>query len=114
MAKRETFDEARERHERQEATGRACAAARFARGERLTDDERSALEASSRWGSDSYPVRKLGRGWTFRRGTVRAPTIYPTKAAAVAAYETLLAIYRGVLALEAHARAVAASGVREA
>jgi hypothetical protein len=50
----------------------------------LTDGERSLLTHVCRFGSDGYPIRKLGRGWVWHsegRGIKGPPVIFKTKRA---------------------------------
>jgi hypothetical protein len=61
----------------------------------LTEGENQLLQHISRWGSDGYPVHKLGRKWTVDSmfGAGGFPTTFKTKREAVArfeAYYTLL------------------------
>ncbi|MFL5909461.1 MAG: hypothetical protein ACJ768_02665 [Gaiellaceae bacterium] len=73
----------------------------------LTEDEQSLVTHISMWGSDGYPVRKLGRGWWWEyRETVKAPQIYKTKRAAVAAFETFLEVLHCCLRAAAYRRAM--------
>lgn len=97
----ETFEQMRARCEEQERTGRALAAARFERGVRLTEAERDALRHDSRFGSDGYPVRKLGRGYVYEHAAASSPSICKTKREAIIGWEIKLAIYRAQHALEA-------------
>jgi hypothetical protein len=62
----------------------------------LTDSENSFLRHMSMWGSDGYPVQKLGRKWAWMDfcGVRGAPTLYPTKTLAVAAVERYLDVLR--------------------
>src|SRR5678815_4152015 len=55
----------------------------------LTDDEAALLYHVGRWGSDGYPIERIGRSWHWRQWlSVRgAPVVYRTKRAAVAAFE---------------------------
>lgn len=54
----------------------------------LTDGERSILTHVSRWGSDGYPIQKLGRGWTWGTSAVSGPpVVFKTKRAAVTSFE---------------------------
>ncbi len=55
----------------------------------LTEDERALLTHLSRFGSDGYPVRKLGREWTWGpwRSVSGPPTLFKTKREAVASFE---------------------------
>jgi len=56
----------------------------------------------SMWGSDGYPVRKLGRGWTWGpwRSVKGPPTVFQTKRAAVASFEAFLGVLREALGSE--------------
>jgi len=58
----------------------------------LTDDEAALLYHVTRWGSDGYPVRKLGRGWIVDqwRSVKGPPVVYKTKRAAVAQFDAWL------------------------
>lgn len=62
----------------------------------LSAGENSWLTHINMWGSNGYPVRKLGTRWTFDRafGVGGTPVVYPTKKAAVAACEAFYAILR--------------------
>lgn len=55
----------------------------------LNEDENALLVHISRWGSDGYPVRKVGRkGWTWSyRAISGPPALYKTKREAVAMFE---------------------------
>lgn len=55
----------------------------------LTEDEQGLLNHIIRWGSDGYPVRKFGRGWTWGpfRSIKGSPIVYKTKREATAAFE---------------------------
>lgn len=66
----------------------------------ITEDERALLCHVSRWGSDGYPVRKLGRRWTWGpwRSIAGPPTMWKTKREAVAHVEAFLAVLRDALA----------------
>lgn len=104
----ETFDETRERMMAQDAIGQAIAEARWERGQRtLTEDEQTALNRWSMWGSDAYPVRKCGRGWTWEMLSLTAPTIYKTKREAVRAWEIQIAIFIAISGMQSRERALA-------
>jgi hypothetical protein len=46
------------------------------------------MEHVTRWGSDGYPVSKLGSGWTWGWDTVPGPPkVFRTKREAVAHFE---------------------------
>ena len=54
----------------------------------LSDDERSLLNHIMMFGSDGYPVKKIGRGWSWSyRGLAGPPMIFKTKREAVASFE---------------------------
>lgn len=54
----------------------------------LSDDENALLVHVTRWGSDGYPVKKLGRGWSWSyRGIKGPPVVYKTKREAIASFE---------------------------
>jgi hypothetical protein len=52
----------------------------------ITEEEEKTLTHWSRWGSDGYPVNKVGRGWHVDH----FPTVFKTKKAAVAQWETYI------------------------
>ena len=53
----------------------------------LTLDERDLLQHIMRWGSDGYPVQKLGSRWIFSWRSIQTPTLYRTKREATEAFE---------------------------
>lgn len=54
----------------------------------LTTDERNLLAHISMWGSDGYPVRKLGAKWTWSYRSISGPPVlFKTKREAVASFE---------------------------
>ena len=61
----------------------------------ISDNERQWLGHMTMWGSDGYPVRKVGRGWIFDDffGVKGTPTVYRTKRQATAAVEA----FEGIL-----------------
>ena len=76
----------------------------------LSEDERALLTHVSLWGATGYPVRKLGRGgwiWEFR-GIKGPPTVFKTKAAAVASFEAFYDVLIRAHADESYLRAVEA------
>jgi hypothetical protein len=90
------------------AIGESLALAAFDHGDRLTADQRQALTHWSRFGSDGYPIVRCGRKWLVEhRAATRLP-LYPTKAAAVRAWEILIATWIRLSGLEARDRALAA------
>jgi hypothetical protein len=60
----------------------------------LTEGENSILRHTSMWGSDGYPVAKIGSRWQWIEmfGVKGAPVVYRTKREAVAAFEAFLDI----------------------
>ena len=62
----------------------------------LTQAESDFMTHMGRWGSDGYPVRKVGRNWHWIEfwGVKGAPTVYKTKRDAVKAIEAYLDILR--------------------
>ena len=96
-----------ERRARQNSSAAACAQARFDRGQReLTPDEAALCTHISRFGSDGYPVRKLGREWTWDFRSLKAPTLYDRKWKAIEAFETFHLILLGVRGLVAQESAL--------
>lgn len=55
----------------------------------LSASEKSIVQHVSRWGSDGYPITKVGRRWHWNEmfGVRGAPVSYKTKRAAVQAFE---------------------------
>jgi hypothetical protein len=55
----------------------------------LTEDEAALLVHVTRWGSDGYPVRKLGSRWVWGpfRSVNGPPVVFKTKRDAVASFE---------------------------
>jgi hypothetical protein len=66
----------------------------------LTEGENQFLQHMIMFGSDGYPVGKLGRKWQFAKafGAGGTPTLYPTKRQAVEAVERYLDILRARIA----------------
>jgi hypothetical protein len=91
-------------HDEITSTGDACAHARWDRGQRLTDAEKETLMWNGRFGSDSYPVRKMGRHWSIDHASA-ASRCFPTKREAVQAWETYIAILLRLSGLAAQERA---------
>ena len=58
----------------------------------ITEDEQALLAHIVRWGSDGYPVKKLGRGWTWGpwRGVQGPPAVFKRKRDAVESFEKFL------------------------
>jgi hypothetical protein len=54
----------------------------------ITESERSLLTHISRWGSDGYPVHRLGKRWSWGTDAVPGPpTVFRTKREAVESFE---------------------------
>ena len=54
----------------------------------LTTDERDLLTHISMWGSDGYPVKKLGPKWTWSYRSISGPPVlFKTRRGAVASFE---------------------------
>ena len=56
---------------------------------RLSEDEAFVITHVSHFGSDGYPIRKLGRKWTWGpiRGINGPPAVFTTKREAVKSFE---------------------------
>jgi len=108
----EGWETSRERWQAQDATGNALALARWERGQRLTDDERTTLNRSHMWGCAGYPIAKRGRGWVIDSTCYRGGPIFPTKRAAVCAWETFVAMLVSLSGLEAQERHTTESEAR--
>lgn len=81
-------------------------------GNRLNDAERLLLRDWAMWGSDMYPVRKVGRVWIV--DTIHGidfPGVHRTKGAAVCAFERFVAVLIDAAGQEAYERAIAAEAV---
>lgn len=61
----------------------------------LTEDECSLLTHVTMWGSDGYPIRKVGRQWTWGpyRSIQGPPVLFKTKREAVESFE----LYESIL-----------------
>jgi hypothetical protein len=66
----------------------------------LTEDERGLLTHISRWGSDGYPIHRLGRKWAWGpfRSVQGPPTVFKTKREAVASFEAFHTVLLDALA----------------
>lgn len=75
----------------------------------VTEAERRLMQHVSMFGSDGYPVRKLGAArWVWGTDEVKGPpTVFKTKGAAVAHFETWMEVIREALGTEAKERAIA-------
>ncbi len=76
----------------------------------LSDDERALLNHWSRFGSDGYPIRKLGNSgrcwvWGPWRSVKGPPTTFKTKREAVASFEAFIDVLIEAKGEEAHERA---------
>lgn len=107
-------NEGRDYYDEITKTGDALAEEAYANGARLTDDERMVLTRNSRFGSASYPVRRLGRGWTVDNPLLKGSPIYPTKFAAIRAWEIIIAKLIRMSGLEARDRVLAEEAARGA
>ena len=76
-------------------------------GRPLNEDERGLLTHLSMWGSDGYPVRKLGRKWTWGFRSLDAPVCYATKREAWTAFEAFYDVLVDASGEEARDRALA-------
>lgn len=66
----------------------------------ITEDEKALLVHISRWGSDGYPVRKVGKVWSWGdwRLIKGSPVVFRTKRDAVKSFETYLGILADAVA----------------
>lgn len=78
-------------------------------GRKLNEDERGLLTHLSRWGVDGYPVRKLGKRWTWDFRSLKSPTLYRTQREAIEAFERFHDVLIEASGEEAYARAVSAA-----
>lgn len=62
----------------------------------LSDDEAALLYHVGRWGSDGYPIDRVGRKWHWRdwRSVRGAPVVYRAKRLATEAFEGWLDLAR--------------------
>lgn len=58
----------------------------------MTDDEIALLKHVSMFGSDGYPVRKVGRRWSWSFRSVSHPSVFPTKREATESFEAFVDI----------------------
>lgn len=68
--------------------------------DRLTEDERALVAHVSRWGSDGYPVRRIGARWSWGpwRGINGPPVLFQRKRDAITAFEAYIDILLDKLA----------------
>lgn len=77
---------------------------------RLTEGERELLKHVSMWGSDGYPIRRLGSrhwGWGDAYGVKGPPTVFKTKREAVASFERFYDVLLEINGEEARERYLA-------
>lgn len=74
----------------------------------VTEDERALMNHWSMWGSDGYPIQKLGSRWTWGpwRSVQGPPTLFRTKREAVASFEAFIDVLREELGEESYERAM--------
>ncbi len=66
---------------------------------RLSEEEARLMTHVSRWGSDGYPIKRCGRGWSWGTDDVKGPPeIFKTKRAAAESFERWEGIMRDKLA----------------
>jgi hypothetical protein len=58
----------------------------------LSDDESSLLTHVMMWGSDGYPIKRLGHGWTWNYRSISHPKIFKTKREAIVSFEAFESI----------------------
>ena len=90
-------------------TGAALADEAFKNGHRLTEDEQAVLTHWTRFGSDGYPVSKLGAKWRLDSPLTSGVPLFKTKYAAVRAWEIIIAKLIRLKGLEAYERATKAA-----
>lgn len=74
----------------------------------LTEDERALNNHVLMFGSDGYPVRKVGsRHWSWSYRSLSSKLVFPTKRAAVESFEKYLEVIRSCLRAEAYRAAKA-------
>lgn len=73
---------------------------------RITEDERRLLNHVMMFGSDGYPITKVGRKWMVEHAAVRFPVLFKTKREATAAFEGFLDVLIDAKGTEAHVRAL--------
>ena len=76
----------------------------------ISDDERALLTHTSMFGSDGYPIAKLGKGWTWSFRGLRAPEIYKRKRDAVEAFERFVDVLIDAKGAEAQFNAIRERG----
>lgn len=67
---------------------------------RLTEDEHALVNHVTRWGSDGYPVQRVGSRWSWGpwRGIEGPPVLFRRKRDAVASFEAYVDILLDKLA----------------
>jgi hypothetical protein len=59
----------------------------------ISEDEKGLINHVMRWGSDGYPVKHLGRGWTWNFRSIQGPpVVFRTKREAVTSFEAFHAV----------------------
>lgn len=75
---------------------------------KLTDGERRLMVHVAMWGSDGYPIERIGRSWTWGTADVPGPpVVYRTKRACVEAFERYYDVLIALVGEEARERALA-------
>lgn len=92
--------------------GEALAFAAYERGERLREAERTALMWNRRYGSDSWPVHKVGRKWSLNHDLAKGFGLFATRTKAEIAWQTLIAKWIRMAGLEAGDAALADRAAR--
>lgn len=66
----------------------------------VTEAERRLVSHIMRWGSDSYPIAKMGRRWWIRHEAANFPSPFRTRLEAVARFEKFVDLLVDSLAWE--------------
>ena len=74
----------------------------------VTEEEKRLLTHVSMFGSDGYPIQKLGGKWQIDHSAIHHPVLFKTKKEAVSAFEAFHDVLLEALAGAAYAKAVAA------
>lgn len=101
-------------HAEIDAMGSALADASIEQGQTLSEDQRIALVHLSRFGSDSYPLRKVGKKWGLEHSCAQGFPLRNTKSEAIRDWEILLArhsVGRDLLRIEHEHGTGGSSGV---
>lgn len=82
----------------------------FAFDRPLLEDERALMTHVTMFGSDGYPVARVGsRHWSWSFRSLSSPRVFPTKREATASLEAYLDVLRSCLGAAAYRRALAIS-----